>query len=413
MKAALLMVGDELLIGQVVDTNAAWLASQLWELGIPVVRKMTVSDKKEEILHGLEECLRDIDLLIMTGGLGPTKDDITKKALADHFGVQMVFSEETFKRIKTFFQDLGKPWNELHRLQSYMPSNAELLENSLGTAPGMMFRWNSKAIYSLPGVPYEMKGIFNRWIKPELKEKIPESHQYYRTIRTIGIGESDLAELLESLPEGWDSDVSVAYLPNIGQVRVRISASGSSGYQARDRVDAAAVMVREILKPWVFGEDNDSLEVLVGKLLKEKGWMLGTAESCTGGLLAHTITTVPGSSSYFKGSVVAYSNEIKRDLLQVPSATLEEYGAVSEQTVRAMVNGAIQALDVDIAVAISGIAGPDGGTPEKPVGLIYLACGSRDEIRTLELRLNKDRLRNMEYAVTMGLNMIRKFLMGL
>lgn len=413
MKATLLMIGDELLIGQVVDTNAVWLAGKLWDLGVPVVQKTTVSDQMEPILYGLKESLKKSDLVILSGGLGPTRDDVTKKALADFFEVEMVFSEATFSRIQNFFQDLGKPWNELHRLQSYMPSNARLLDNQLGTAPGMYFQYENKMVFSLPGVPYELKDIFQREVLPILKDAIPESHQHYLTLRTIGIGESDLAEKLEALPEGWDDGVNVAYLPSIGQVRVRLSAVAESNGKAISRVEKAAEVVRETLKPWIFGQDSDSLERVVGHLLKERGWSMGSAESCTGGLLAHTVTSVPGSSEYFKGSVVAYSNELKMSLLHVPESILETHGAVSEETVQAMVQGALDTLGVELAVAISGIAGPDGGTPDKPVGLIWLACGTRERIQTKELRLNKDRLRNIEYAVTVGLNMIRKFLMGL
>lgn len=413
MKASLLTVGDELLIGQVVDTNSAWIAAALWELGIPVLHKMTVSDDHGEIIRGIDESLRDTDLLIMTGGLGPTKDDITKKALADYFNVDMVFSEETFERIQTFFTDLGRKWNELHRLQSYMPANAQLLQNELGTAPGMLFETDKGIVISLPGVPYEMKDLFKRKIRSWLIDRIPESNKYYETIRTIGIGESDLAEIVEGLPEGWDKDVKVAYLPHLGQVRLRLSATGDSMADAKGKVEKAMSLVRHKLEKWVFGKDNDTLEKVVGELLLEKGWHIGTAESCTGGLLAHTITSVPGSSRYFKGSIVAYSNEIKMSILDVPEKVLKDHGAVSEETVRAMVLGAIDKLKVDMAVAVSGIAGPDGGTPEKPVGLIYIACGIRDNIQTVRLQLNKDRQRNIEYTVTIGLNMIRKFLKGL
>jgi len=413
VKASLLMVGDELLIGQVTDTNASWIAAELWRLGIPVLKKITVSDTLDDIKYGLEASLESADLVIMTGGLGPTKDDITKQALADFFDDELIFHEKTFERIQGYFQDLGRPWNELHRLQCFLPTRAQLLTNELGTAPGMLFREKGRVVVSLPGVPYEMTGIFKRELLPIIRQMVPEKHRHSLTIRTIGIGESDLAEKLETLPSGWDQDVSVAYLPAIGQVRLRLSAKADREAEAIKRVDRAAEMVEKVLAPWIFGRDDESLEMLVGKLLRERRLTVGTAESCTAGLLAHTIATVPGASDYFTGSVVAYSNDIKHRILAVPAEVLERYGAVSEQTVKAMVAGAIDALQVDMAVAISGIAGPGGGTPDKPVGTIWLACGNKDRVTTKLLKLNKDRQRNIEYTVTVGLNMIRKFLMGL
>lgn len=413
MKVSLLMVGDELLIGQVVDTNATWLAQALWQLGIPVVSKITCGDDMDDIVASIHASFEKGDWVIMTGGLGPTKDDVTKKAIASFFNTELKFHQETFNRIKSYFEALKKPWNELHKEQSYMPENGEIIQNELGTAPAMLFELGKKRLVSLPGVPYEMKDLFEREIQSRIKAAIPESPYFYSTLRTIGIGESDLSAHIEELPADWDRDVSLAYLPDMAQVRLRISAKGDNNRDAMEKVAKARLILKDKLGKWIYGEDNDSLEIVVGRLLLRENKYLVTAESCTGGLIAHTITKVPGASAYFKGSVIAYSNEVKESLLHVPTQTLMDHGAVSEQTVIAMVKGALKTLNADIAVAVSGIAGPDGGSVEKPVGLIYLACGDANNVKVARLQLNKDRQQNVAYASVAALNMIRKFLLGL
>ena len=294
-----------------------------------------------------------------------------------------------------------------------MPENGEIIQNQLGTAPAMLFKYGNKRLVSLPGVPYEMKDLFEREIEPRLKGAVPESPYFYSTLRTIGIGESDLSARIDALPADWDKDISLAYLPDMAQVRLRISAKGENSKDAMEKVAKARLILKDKLGKWIYGEDNESLEIVVGRLLLREKKYLVTAESCTGGLIAHTITKVPGASAYFKGSVIAYSNEVKESLLHVPAKTLMEHGAVSEQTVIAMVKGALKSLNADIAVAVSGIAGPDGGSVDKPVGLIYLACGDANKVNVTRLQLNKDRQQNVAYASVAALNMIRKFLLGL
>jgi nicotinamide-nucleotide amidase len=413
MKVSLLMVGDELLIGQVVDTNATWLAQALWQLGIPVVSKITCGDDMDDIVAAIHASFEKGEWVIMTGGLGPTKDDVTKKAIASFFNTELKFHQETYDRIKSYFNALKRPLNELHKEQSFMPENGEIIQNELGTAPAMLFEFGNKRLVSLPGVPYEMKDLFDREIQRRIKAAIPESPYFYSTLRTIGIGESDLSARIDELPVDWDRDISLAYLPDMAQVRLRISAKGVNNKDAMEKVAKARLILKDKLGRWVYGEDNDSLEIVVGRLLLREKKFLVTAESCTGGLIAHSITKVPGASSYFKGSVIAYSNEVKESLLKVPAQTLKDHGAVSEQTVIAMVRGALITLNADIAVAVSGIAGPDGGSEKKPVGLIYIACGDANNVKVTMLQLNKDRQQNVAYASVAALNMIRKFLLGL
>ncbi len=411
MKVHLITVGDEILIGQVVDTNSAWMARQLNLAGARIVGITTVGDDDEDIRKSLAEALKEADAVLMTGGLGPTKDDITKKALAQFFGVEMVFHEPTWKRINRFFEHLGRSTTAAHRQQCYMPDNAILLHNKMGTAPGMWFEHEGKIIISMPGVPYEMEYLVEHEAIPRLKEYFPGQPIAHRTILTAGEGESRIAEKLESIEEELPSHIKLAYLPNLGQVRIRLSATGPDEAALSRELDHYAELVKERLDGLIFGYETDRLEAAVGRILQEQGKMLVTAESCTGGYLAHLITSVPGSSSYFKGSIVAYANEVKTKQLKVKPETIEAHGAVSEQTVIEMVKGAISLLNADVAIAISGVAGPGGGTPEKPVGTIWIAVGDGERIISRRIYAGKDRMKNIEYASAHALNFVRQFLL--
>lgn len=409
MKIHIITIGDEILIGQIVDTNSAWMARQLNLIGAEITWITTASDEADAIKYALKNALADADVVLMTGGLGPTKDDITKKSIAEFFGVDMVFHQESYDRILRLFERWGRSTTPAHREQCYMPANATILKNKMGTAPGMWFEYEKQVVVSMPGVPMEMKYLMEFEVIPRLKEYFPGRPIGHRTILTVGEGESRIAAKLEDIESSLPTSLKLAFLPGLGQVRLRLTGRHPDVAELNRELDEYSIKIKERLHEFVFGEETEKLEEVVGKVLLERGLTVATAESCTGGYLAHRITTIPGASAYFLGSTVAYSNEVKMKQLGVRSETLEQHGAVSEETVIEMVQGALKLFESNIAIAISGIAGPDGGTPEKPVGTIWLAIGNKYKTQTLKLQLSKDRLRNIEYTAVQGLNMIRLF----
>ncbi|MCB0640728.1 MAG: CinA family nicotinamide mononucleotide deamidase-related protein, partial [Phaeodactylibacter sp.] len=358
MRVNILTVGDELLIGQVIDTNSAWMAQQLNLQGLHVGEKLTVSDQLEPIKSGIRRAFESADIVLMTGGLGPTKDDVTKKALAEFYKVGFVFSQETFDRIVRMFERWGRSHTEAHRAQCLMPQNARLLPNKMGTAPGMWFEEDGKVLVSMPGVPFEMQYLMEYEVLPELKKRFPRQPIVHRTVLTVGEGESRIAERLQAIEDGLPENISLSYLPSLGAVRLRLTGTGPDEAALTEAVEQQLAQIRQSIPELIFGYETEELEAKIGELLQEKGWTLATAESCTGGYLAHRITSIAGSSAYFMGSVIAYSNAVKMQVLQVKEATLEAHGAVSEQTVVEMVAGALDCLKTDLAVAVSGIAGP-------------------------------------------------------
>jgi nicotinamide-nucleotide amidase len=408
MKATIITIGDEILIGQIIDTNSAWLGEQLSLLGIKVHQIISISDTPEDIKHTVDQQMATSDILILTGGLGPTKDDITKKALAEHFDSELKFDVKTFARIKKYFDSRGIPVLKAHEEQCYMPSKAEILDNDLGTAPGMLFSIDGKMILSMPGVPYEMKWIFQNSFLPIYMERVPtEKFIYHKTLKTVGKGETIIAEEIMDILDQFPPHMSIAYLPSIGSVRLRLSSI--SDIDTAAEVDRYADMIIERLGYWVYGTDKDDLETAVLELYRAKKMTLATAESCTGGLVAHRLTSVPGSSEVYQGSIVSYSYALKEKLLSVSHDTLINEGAVSERTVIEMLKGLLETSSVDVGIAISGIAGPGGGTPEKPVGTIWMAWGSKDNIKTKLLSLSKNRKLNIEYTSVSALNALRLF----
>lgn len=413
MRACIVTVGDELLIGQVIDTNSAWMANKLNEIGIDVLEKVSVSDDKEAIHNALDRLLQSVEVVLMTGGLGPTKDDITKKALAEYFKAEMIFHNPTWERIQGLFANWGRSTTPAHKDQCYMPDSAELLPNKMGTAPGMLFISNEKIVISMPGVPYEMQFIMANSVIPLLLEKNKTSAIVHYTILTAGEGESRIAERIEDIADNLPDHIKLAYLPGLGQVRIRLTGRGMDKMLISAEIKRFGAQIEQRISEFVYGHDLDSLEELVGKLCVLKGIRIGTAESCTGGEIAHKITSVPGSSAYYMGSIVAYNNDVKKNILGVKEKTLAEYGAVSEQTVREMLAGLFSILPIDVGIAVSGIAGPDGGTPEKPVGTIWIAYGSVNNISTCLLQTSKNREKNIDYATSYSLNLIRKFLIGM
>jgi nicotinamide-nucleotide amidase len=411
MQAFIVPVGDEILIGQITDSNSAWIAQQLNLHGISLRHAMSVGDKHEEIVEAIDFALSQADIILMTGGLGPTKDDITKKAIADFFNVEMTFHDETWSRIVRFFEKLGRPVRDSHKVQCWMPTNATVLTNKMGTAPGMWFEHDGKILVSMPGVPHEMKYLMEYEVLPRLKAKIQAAPIAHRTLLTAGTGESELALLLDTFEDTLPENLKLAYLPNLGQVRLRLTGRHHDENELNTLLDEKAAEMEQIVQEFVFGHDTETLEEVIGKIAKAKNLTIGTAESCTGGGIAQKLTSVPGSSAYFEGSIIAYSYAVKRNILKVKDTTLQVHGAVSEATVTEMVSGALDSLGVDVALSVSGIMGPGGGTDEKPVGTVWLAVGNKERMETHQLKLGRTRALNTEYTVVFALNMLRKFLL--
>jgi nicotinamide-nucleotide amidase len=408
--SVIISIGDELLLGQTLDTNSAWMGKQMSDWGCPVVKRYTVSDTREGIISSLQLALEEADVILITGGLGPTRDDITKKVLAEFFSVDLVFSEPAWQWILEYFESRGRKTSELHRLQCYLPSNALLLENAMGTAPGMLFEWRGKKIVSMPGVPYEMKYIMENGVFPMINSN-SSSQILYKTLRTYGIPESQIAERLISIEDQMPKNCGISYLPSLGEVKLRITVKGAKADRLEKVLDAISREVESSINEYIYGYDEDVLESVVGQLLEKKGARVGIAESCTGGRIASRIVSISGSSNYFYGGMVTYSNEMKEKMLGVNYKLLEEYGAVSEEVARAMLEGLFERMPIQYGISITGIAGPSGGSVKKPVGTVYIAVGSPGVIEVHSICFNKDRRMNIEYFSNTALNLLRKFLM--
>lgn len=395
MKCAIITIGDEILIGKTIDTNSAWLGRKLNDLGFEIRQIHSISDKPAEITRVLDESLEHSDLVVITGGLGPTNDDLTKKTLVNYFDSELVLDQEILDRLEEYFNKRGMDMLEVHRQQAYQPNNAKKLINNYGSASGMWFEKDNKVIISLPGVPYETKGIMREYGFDALKAHFELPTIYHRTILTWGKGESTIAQKIENWEENAKTKgLSIAYLPSVGMVKIRVNGIGDDK-EVKSLVDKSVEELYHIIPRYIFGENGDSLELIVGKLLREKGLTLATAESCTGGYLAHRITSIPGSSDYFKGSIIAYSNEVKENILKVNKSDIEEYGAVSKSVVMQMAENVRGILNSDYGIATSGIAGPDGGSDEKPVGTIWIAIASETGVNAKLLRLGTRRINNI------------------
>ncbi|MGK0365132.1 MAG: nicotinamide-nucleotide amidase [Saprospiraceae bacterium] len=411
MKVHILTIGDEILIGQIIDTNSAWMGQQLNLQGAEVIEITSLSDTRESILEGFEKAEKNADVILITGGLGPTKDDITKKVMAEHFGTGMVFHDETWERISKMFAKWGRSTTDAHRNQCFMPENAEILRNKMGTAPGMWFQENGKVYVSMPGVPYEMKYLMEHEVLPRLKENFPSEPISHRTILTVGEGESRIAKRIENFEENLPENIKLAFLPGLGAVRLRLTGRGGNAADLEAVLDAKRAELETLLPELIFGYEKETLEEKIGVMLKERGLTLATAESCTGGHIAHMITKIPGSSAYFLGGIVSYSNEMKMRQLNVQAATLETNGAVSESVVQEMAKGVIANIGADISLSISGIMGPGGGSEDKPVGTVWLAVADKDRVVTEKLTIGKNRITNIQYASVKALDLVRRFLL--
>lgn len=411
MKAKIITVGDELLIGQVVDTNSAWIGEQMNNIGVEIVEIISIKDDDHAIKHVLKNNIGNVDILLMTGGLGPTKDDITKKSIAEFLNDTMVFHEESYERIMDMFQKLKRTPTADHKNQCYMPSKAKIMTNKMGTAPGMWFQHQGTIIVSMPGVPYEMKYLVENEVIPRVKPLLGDVNIIHKTILTIGEGETRLAAEIDDILQDFPENMKIAYLPSLGTVRLRLSVSGKNRQLLDEQLSHFTALIANRLADYVYGYNKEILEENIGKLAIEKQKTIGLAESCTGGSIAQKITSISGSSQYFLGGIVAYSNQMKMNILNVSPKTLEKYGAVSRETVKEMAEGTLKCVQSDIAIAVSGIAGPTGATPTKPVGTMWLAIGNKDKIETVHLELSKDRTKNIEYTTTVAMNMLRKFLL--
>lgn len=413
MKATIINIGDEILIGQVVNTNAAWMAEKLNQNGIAVDRVLTIADTKEAIVDALDLAIARTDLVLITGGLGLTKDDITKRTLTDYFGMELKFHAPSFNNLQQLFAQFGRTPDDRYKVQAEMPDGAKVLINKVGAASGMWFERDGKVIVSMPGIPREVKYLMKYEVLPNLKMQFQFPSIMHYTVNVTGKGETDLAEMLTEFEQKLPSNIKLAYLPNsmIGVVRLRLSAYGEDVMVLETQLDHYIRKLPPVLGSLIYGEHKDTLERVIGQMLLKRNYTLGTAESCTGGNIAHKITSVAGCSAYYESSVIAYSNTVKRDLLGVKQETLDEHGAVSEQTVIEMARGTQKLLNVNCAIAVSGVAGPTGGSPEKPVGTIWVAVTENERIYTQKLQLGKDRLQNIERTTTIALNLLRRFLL--
>lgn len=389
--AELITIGDEILYGQTLDTNAHWMSGELDKVGVRVIRRTTCGDEEEEILQVFKEAEQRADIILITGGLGPTSDDLTKPCLAKYFDCDIVMNKVALAELEAYMTSRGRELNKLTRLQAALPEKCEMVSNERGTACGMWFSKSGKVFCSMPGVPYEMKFMMTEKIIPRIKEKFQLPVIYHKIVRLAGIGESWLAEKIEDWENALPENIKLAYLPNFGDLKLRLTAHGHDLDELKQYVDQLIRDLLPLVDQYVYGYDGDPLEMVIGQLLKKRNQKLAIAESCTGGYVAHQITTVPGSSEYFNGAIIPYQNEMKIKELDVNPETIGQYGAVSAETVIEMARNVKEKFKADYGLASSGIAGPGGGTPDKPVGLIWIACAFGDDVKTRRLNLTKDR----------------------
>jgi nicotinamide-nucleotide amidase len=407
MIAEIISIGDELLIGQVINTNATWMAQHLNDIGIPVKQISAIADDAQEIMKALDQAFSQSDVILVTGGLGPTKDDITKHTLCAYFKTELVFHQPSFENIIRLFGARGIKVSDINGKQAEVPANCTPLLNPNGTAPGMWFEKDGKILVSMPGVPFEMEAMMEEYVLPRLAGEDNQRIVAHKTIITQGVGESYLSELIKEWEENLPANMKLAYLPQPGLVRLRLTGYGESIEKTFREIESEVKILQKLIPDLIFGYGDDTMEEVVGRLLKEKHFTLSTAESCTGGYLAHMITSVPGASDYFLGSVIAYSNAVKHELLGVSEKSLIDFGAVSEQVVKEMAEGAMKKFKTDFAISVSGIAGPDGGTIEKPVGTVWIAVASGSGIIAKKFMFGEHRGRNIRRAALAALNMLR------
>lgn len=407
MIAEIITIGDELLIGQTVDTNSAWMGAELSRAGFDILRRLSVHDRREDILFALENVGRDTDVVLITGGLGPTSDDITKQTLCEFFGTELVVDQEVLSMITEMMARRNIGLNENNRKQAEVPASCRVLTNAKGTAPGMWFEKEGRIFVSMPGVPVEMKYLMSTHVIPELNSRFTTQVIMHRNIMTFGTYEARLAELLTDFEASLPANVKLAYLPSSGVIKLRLTGTGNDRDILNKTLEDQLSLIDRYIHRYIFALEETSLEAVVGVLLRERGATLSTAESCTGGRISQMITSIAGSSDYFIGSVVAYHNSIKSGLLGVSTESLEQYGAVSEEVAAQMAVGARKTMGSDFSVAVTGIAGPDGGTPMKPVGTVCIGVASPKGTVTMKYVFGNERVINIDRFATSALNLLR------
>jgi len=411
---SIITIGDELLIGQVVDTNSAYIAQEMNKIGVWIRQRVAVGDVKEDIKKALDEESKHSDIIILTGGLGPTADDITKPVLCEYFGAQMIVNEQVLDHVRYLFEKVYRrpgPLLDVNIKQAEVPNVCSVLHNERGTAPGMWFESKGKVFVSLPGVPHEMKGLMQEKVIPKLKEHFTMPAIVHQVIFTAGVGESMLADRIKDWEAALPKHIKLAYLPNYGMVRLRMTATGDDKNKLEEEIESQLKQLKPLIADWYVIDNDLTMQQVVGKMLKERKQTTSSAESCTGGYIAHLLTLDAGASSNYKGTVVCYDNQVKIDVLKVDKKDIDELGAVSEPVVIQMVKGALEVLKTDYAIATSGIMGPDGGSEKKPVGMVWVAVGNKDKIVTKEFQFRFDRVRNIELTAMNALNMLRRFIL--
>ncbi len=411
INTSIITIGDELLIGQVIDTNSAWIAQQLNIAGIKVIRRVAVGDIWDDIWHALDEEMQHADIILITGGLGPTADDITKPLLCKYFGGKLIIDQPALENVKYLFEKIFKrAITERNLKQAEVPDVCKVIPNKRGTAPGMWFEKEGKIFVSMPGVPLEMKGMMQDVVITELTKRFETPFIEHRTLMTFGIGESLIADMIQDFEEALPKNIKLAYLPNYGMVRLRLTATGKNKNEIESILNEKFSILQGLVADYIITNEDEKMENIVGKLLLKKNKTMCTAESCTGGYISHLITSLPGSSAFYDGSFVTYSYKAKEDLLQVNNKTIKEKGAVSEEVVLEMASGALQNIGSDYTIAVSGIMGPDGGMPDKPVGTVWIAVGNIKKIATKKLHFRFERPLNIQLTAVNALNMLRKFI---
>lgn len=408
MRAIIITIGDELLIGQTIDTNSAFIGSELSKLGFDVHKIISIHDRREDILATLTEVSGKYQVALITGGLGPTSDDITKPSLCEFFGTKLITSNEVLGMIEQLLARRNFPMNENNRRQAEVPESCRVLTNMTGTAPGMWFEKDKTIFVSMPGVPHEMEHIMKVHVLPELQRRFTSQVIIHRNIMTYGTFEAKLAEMLEGFEAGLPPEIRLAYLPSAGVIKLRLTATGLERAALENALNDQVRKLYAIIPQFIYAENEEPFQVVIGRLLKERQLTMCSAESCTGGEIAHLITQVSGSSAWYKGSVVAYANEIKSGVLGVNPELIRQHGAVSGEVVREMAECARKLFSADFAVATSGIAGPDGGSEAKPVGTVWISISSPIGTVSEKHVFGNDRLINIRRFSMVALNLLRK-----
>jgi nicotinamide-nucleotide amidase len=417
MNAEILTIGDEILIGQITNTNTVWIAQQLNFAGITVTHMATVGDDESAILKALDDALNRADFVFITGGLGPTKDDITKKTIATYFNSKLKLNEEILAELEDYFKKRGRPLNELTKHQAFVPEGCTVIKNLNGTAPGMWIKKDNTVFVSMPGVPYEMKAMMSDTVIPKIKAEYTLPHIYHKTVLTQGIGESAIAEIIESWEDSLAAkNIKLAYLPQPGSVRLRLSTFGKNENELKLLIDREIEQLKNLIEKYIFGyeaygEEPPTVEAIVSELLRERKQTVALAESCTGGYISSLFTAIPGASEIFKGAIVPYTNKSKHTLLQVDEKLFETVGSVSKEVVEQLALNVVKKFDSDYSISVSGIAGPTGATEQKPVGTVWIAVASKEKVIALKFMFGNNRQRNIIMTASAAINLLRRVIL--